>query len=74
MLVDPLCFKRHDVNGGVWRQDCMMQGDLVANTMPAESTTAPFGLPAQHQNPSQGMAPLPTGAFELPWLPDNSMH
>ena len=51
-----------------------MQGDLVANTMPAESTTAPSGLPTQHQNPSQGMAPLPAGAFNLPWLPDNSLH
>lgn len=54
----------------VW-QESMMQGDLMASTLPLATSASPLGLPPQHHVKHQG---LPAAAFNLASLPDNTTH
>lgn len=62
-----------ELSGGFDWQDCMMQGAFASDTMPVEDYSA-SGVANTAPKPSQVMAPLPAGALNPSWLPDNSMH
>ena len=53
-------------------QESILQGDLMASTMPLASSASPLGLPSQHHAIPQGTGSLPAAAFNLASLPDNT--